>query len=264
MGCIDNLLMDKEILDDAQFNRKNIAYVWVDGKKAFDSVSHKWLELCLEHHGLPAKVTAFIKTIVKKWKVTLEVTTENGNNKIGSISSHRGILQGDSFCVRLFTMCLSPISWSLRNNQGYTLTKVPQQLTHLLYVDDLKTYHKTPTKEMVETRRIKRMFNDIGLEWGLDKCATITVSKGKIVSAENLILNENACINVLQEKDPCKFLGKLENFAQLDDDVFDQVSKDLKRLNVIWSSNISIPRKIKATNIFALPVIQYHITSPKI
>ena len=142
MGCIDNLLMDKEILDDAQFNRKNIAYVWVDGKKAFDSVSHKWLELCLEHHGLPTKVTAFIKTIVKKWKVTLEVTTENGNNKIGSISSHRGILQGDSFGVRLFTMCLSPISWSLRNNQGYTLTKVPQQLTHLLYVDDLKTYQK--------------------------------------------------------------------------------------------------------------------------
>ena len=52
----------------------------------------------------------------------------------------------------------------------------------------------------------------------------------------------------------------MENFAQLDDEVFDQVSKEyLKRLNVIWSSNISIPRKIKATNIFALPVIQHHM-----
>ena len=158
-------------------------------------------------------------------------------------------------------MCLNPISWSLRNNQGYTLTKVPQhKLTQLLYVDDLKTYHKTPTKAMVETRRMESPFNDIGLEWGLDKCATITVSKGKIVSAENLILNDNASINVLQDKDPYKFLGKLENFAQLDDEVFDEVSKEyLKRLNVIWSSNISIPRKIKATNTFALPVIQNHM-----
>ena len=70
---------------------------------------------------------------------------------------------------------------------------------------------------MVETRRMESMFNDIGLEWGLDKCATIN-------------LNENASINVLQDKDPYKFLGKVENFAQLYDEVFDQVSKEyLKR-----------------------------------
>ena len=30
-------------------------------------------------------------------------------------------------------------------------------------------------------------------------------------------------------------------------------------LDVIWSSNISIPRKIRATNAFALTVIQYHM-----
>ena len=132
-------------------------------------------------------------------------------------------------------MCLNPISWSLRNNQGYTLTKLLRhKLTHLLYVDDLKTYHKTPTKVMIETSRMESMFSDIGLEWGLDKCATVTVSKGKLVSAENLILNENDSINVLQDKDNYKFLGKLENFSQLDDGVFDQVNKKyLKRLKVI-------------------------------
>ena len=125
MGCIDHLLMDKAILEDAQFNRKNITCVWVDVKKAFDSVSHKWLELCLEHHGLPIKLTAFVKNIIKKWEITLEVTTKDGKDKIGPIPLHRGILQGDSFCVRLFTMRLNPISWSFRNNQGYTLTKLP-------------------------------------------------------------------------------------------------------------------------------------------
>ena len=41
MGCIDNLLVDKAIREDAQFNRRNITCVWVDVKKAFDSVSHK-------------------------------------------------------------------------------------------------------------------------------------------------------------------------------------------------------------------------------
>ena len=64
---------------------KNITCVWVDVKKAFDSVSHKWLELCLEHHGLPTKQAAFIKNIIKKWEITLEVTTKDGKDKIGPI-----------------------------------------------------------------------------------------------------------------------------------------------------------------------------------
>ena len=83
---------------------------------------------------------------------------------------------------------------------------------------------------------MESMFSDIGLEWGLDKCATVTVSKRKLVSAENLILNENDSINVLQDKDHYKFLRNLESFAQLDDEVFDHFSEEyLKRLNVIWS-----------------------------
>lgn len=100
MGCIDNLLIDKAVLDDAQFNRKNITYVWVDVKKAFDSVSHKWLELCLDHHGLPTKLTALIKNIVKKWEIILEVTTKDGKDKIGPISLHCGINITRRFILR--------------------------------------------------------------------------------------------------------------------------------------------------------------------
>lgn len=47
---------------------------------------------------------------------------------------------------------------------------------------------------MMETGRMGSMFSDIGLESGLDKC--VTLSKGKLVSAENLALNENDSINV--------------------------------------------------------------------
>lgn len=47
---------------------------------------------------------------------------------------------------------------------------------------------------MMETGRMGSMFSDIGLESGLDEC--VTLSKGKLVSAENLALNENDSINV--------------------------------------------------------------------
>ena len=99
IGCIDNLLMHKAILEDAQFDRKNITSVWVDVKNAFDSVSHKWLELCLEHHRLPTKLTAFIKKIIEKWEITLEVTIKDGKDKIGPIPLHRGILATRGFIL---------------------------------------------------------------------------------------------------------------------------------------------------------------------
>ena len=39
MGCTDNMLIDKMILEDAKINKKNLSMVWTDVRKAFDSVS---------------------------------------------------------------------------------------------------------------------------------------------------------------------------------------------------------------------------------
>ena len=75
-------------------------------------------------------------------------------------------------------------------------------------------------------------------------------------------LNNDEQLRTLDKNDKYKFLGKCENSTQLDDIVCEEVSEEfLKRLTVIWSSNISIPRKVKASNTFALPVIQYNMWS---
>ena len=42
MVSTDNLLVDRMVLEDAQFNLKNLTWTWVDLKKVFDSVSHPW------------------------------------------------------------------------------------------------------------------------------------------------------------------------------------------------------------------------------
>ena len=43
IGCTDNLLVDRMVLEDTQFNLKNLTCTWVDLKKAFDAVSQLWL-----------------------------------------------------------------------------------------------------------------------------------------------------------------------------------------------------------------------------
>ena len=121
MGCIDNLLLDKVILEDAKRNRKNLSCTWIDIQKAYDSVSHNWLIRILEMHRLERTVIKIIEKIVKTWETTIEVTICNGREKADPISIKRGILQGDSFCVTLFIMSLNPIASYLQGTEGYSL-----------------------------------------------------------------------------------------------------------------------------------------------
>ena len=59
-----------------------------------------------------------------------------------------------------------------------------------------------------------------------------------------------------------KFLGKIQNVNQLDKQVFEQASQEyLGRLAAIWTSPLYIQRKVKATNTFAHPVLQYYMWS---
>ena len=45
---------------------------------------------------------------------------------------------------------------------------------------DLKTYHKSESKAVVKSSKLKQTFGDIGLEWGLRKCAAVNIKRGKI------------------------------------------------------------------------------------
>ena len=53
-----------------------------------------------------------------------------------------------------------------------------------------------------------------------------------------------------------------QNANQLDKQVFEQASQEyLRRLAAIWTSPLSIPRKVRTTNTFACPVRQYYMWS---
>ena len=259
MGCTYTLLVDRMVLGDAQFNLKNLTGTWVDLKKAFDSVSHPWLFRCLEYHGVPVVLIDFIKNIVKTWEISIEVNTKNGKEKIETIKVNCGILQGDSFCVKLFIMSVNPLTWYIRSTEGYNITcHRNEKITHSLYVDNLKTYHKSRNKAAVMSTTIKSMFTDIGFEWGLQKCAAVEVNRGKLTEGGNLTVSKEESIQIMSKDDHYKFLGTVENSKQLSELITQTLSQEyIRRLSVIWTSNISIPRKIRATNTFAIPLLQY-------
>ena len=58
------------------------------------------------------------------------------------------------------------------------------------------------------------MYEDVGMSWGLEKCAAVHVKRGKIIQTDDLLIGEDSKIRVLHEDDKYKFLGKHESFEQ--------------------------------------------------
>ena len=109
-GCIDDLLIDKTIAEDAKINHKNLSMVWIDIKKAFDSVSHEWIIKVLQMYETHPKIISLIKKIINSWTITLEIVTAQGKEHIGPIKVNRGIMQGDDLSVLLYAIGVDPIS----------------------------------------------------------------------------------------------------------------------------------------------------------
>ena len=67
---------------------------------------------------------------------------------------------------------------------------------------------------------------------------------------------DDVSILLIGDQDHYKFLGKLQNTQHLDDKVTKEAAIEYeKRMWVIWTSPLSIPLKVKATNTYALPTL---------
>ena len=85
-------------------------------------------------------------------------------------------------------------------------------------------------------RTLKDTFQDIGLYWGLDKCATVNVVTGKIVQSTNVNLDNDEQLKTLDKKDKNSFPGKDKNSTQLDDIVFEEIYKEFVFLEAPYTN----------------------------
>ena len=102
------------------------------------------------------------------------------------------------------------------------------------------------------TNKLKKMFADIGLEWEINKCAAIHMKRGKPAPNDNtteMLVSNDCSIPVIGSEDHYKFLGKYQNIQHLEHKVIEEASKECEnRLLAVWTSPLSKPRKVRATN----------------
>ena len=83
----------------------------------------------------------------------------------------------------LFVITMIPLTLILRKSEaGYSYGN-NVNINHLLFIDDLKLYAKTPNQldSLIETVRI--FINDIGMKFGIEKCAVLIIKRGKMTQS---------------------------------------------------------------------------------
>ena len=74
-------------------------------------------------------------------------------------------------------------------------------------MDDLKLYGISDNQLNGLISTVKKVLEDIQMEYGLDKCAKATFKRGKKVSAEGILLNDHQVIQDLDQAETYKYLG---------------------------------------------------------
>ena len=97
---------------------------------------------------------------------------------------------------------LDPISLILRRTKAaYEFSGNKEKISHLLFINDLKLYSRNDKGLELLVQTIRAVSEDIGMEFGIEKCATLVIQKRKIVKSVGIELPDGKVINSLQESE---------------------------------------------------------------
>ena len=251
-GCKDQLMIDKCITKIGK--KKNISFSWIDYRKAYDSIPHSWIKKVLDLYKIDPITKKFISIAMQSWKTKLTLQHSSGTitSKIIPITS--GIFQGDSLSPLLFCICLFPLTNMLnRTNIGVNISaNSRKKINHLLYMDDIKLFANGQKNMSRLTHLLQTFSNDINMTLNINKCATITFNKGRILE------DENALLPLLKANDSYKYLGLVESSNFLEKTIKKERKDEyFQRVRKILQAELNGVNTSQAITTFAVPVLRY-------
>ena len=253
-GTKDQLLIDKAILREARAKKRCLAMAWIDYRKAYDMVPHSWILEMLKMLKVAGNVERLLAGSMGGWKTVL---TANGES-LGEVDINRGIFQGDSLSPLLFIAVMIPLSTLLkREMKGYQFGQDGQLINHLLFMDDLKLYGRTEAELEGLVKVVGEYSQDIGMEFGLDKCGVLVIRNGVKERHEGIMLPDGELMKEIDESG-YKYLGVLEGASIMDREMKEKVGKEyLRRVKLVAKSKLYAGNLVRGINAWAVSVVRY-------
>ena len=200
---------------------------WIDYKKAYNMVLHLWIKECLDLFEVAENIKTLLVNNMEKWRVMWCA----GNSEL-EVDIKRVIFQGDSFSPLVFVLALIPLGLILRKAKTtYEFSGSKEKINHLLFMDDLKLYSRSEKRLDLLVHTILIFCKNVGMEFGIERCAMSVIQKGKIVKSVGIELPDGKVIKSLslQEGESSKYLGILEGDRFLGEEMKLNVSNECFR-----------------------------------
>ena len=113
---------------------------------------------------------------MKNWRVELTA----GGKSLTETKTQRGIFQGDALSPLIFIITMISLNHILlKCTAGYKLSRSQKKIKHLMYMDDIELFAKNEKELETLIHTVRIYSQDIGMEFGVEKCALFVMKSGK-------------------------------------------------------------------------------------
>ena len=244
-STLSQILVLRRILEEARNYNLEAILVFVDFKKAFDSVDRDTMFDILSLYGIPQKIIDAIKLLYTDTKASVQ--TPDGETDTFPILA--GILQGDTLAPFLFILVVDyvmRISVDKSYDRGFLLEdrRGPRHpatyLTDTDFADDIALISSTIANAQSLLNSLESAANCVGLYLNESKTEYLTLNESDPTNSINTISGI-----ALKRVEDYKYLGSYISSSEKDFKVRKALAwSACNRLNKIWSSH-SIDSKLK-------------------
>lgn len=100
---------DKRI-EDCKRKKKSLSVAWIDYRKGYDSVPHRWILKTMSIYKFNNKLISFMEKSMKLWNTAMYLNHTQGLITTGNVNIKQKIFQGYSLSPLLFCLALSPLT----------------------------------------------------------------------------------------------------------------------------------------------------------
>ena len=142
-------------------------------------------------------------------------------------------------------------------NRSYEWGNKEFRINHLLFMDDLKLFAKNQDQIDSLVQTVHLFSEDIGMQFGLNKCGVLVWKRGKVVKQNGIALPNGQTMKEIDESG-YKYLGIVEMDKIKETDMKDKFASEYKRrLKLVLKSKVNGRNKILAINTWAVSVLRY-------